>query len=788
MKRSFSLLLIQLIVVGFASSLFAQTYWNFANPRPQGGDLYGVTIKKDSLSLVAGVNAVVVRRVASKFVAPQFLGTRRLLSASHFLDTMWVAGDSGTIYRSIDNGVNWTNVSLTGKTFSLWSAAPFNAQRVVVVGDSGYVYSTTDAGSSWTKETNTNHVRMNAVKLDSFTAYAVGQAGTLFVGNNMGAFGWTSETIATGKVLNDLSLTHTDMWVVGDSNYVQHRSTNGNALIWDSSFTSLNASLKSVVFTGQYVIAVGTGGVVLRSNDGGASWTLPSSGTTEDLLHLDTTSDASHLGTLLAVGRKGVIIKSVNYGQSWIRLDTGSRSQVLALAQSPNGNYYGSSNLGGLFSSKDLGLTWRRDSITNLFNQLSDIQFGRTGFGLMSTSGAGVLVSNDSGRTWTAKAISGTTILGIAITMDSIGMAVGANGAIYRSINNGSTWVQIASPVIKNLYDVDMYGKYGVIVGYGGASLYTLNAGLTWTSGSTTATAQLNRVRMSTATNGVAVGVVGNIWRTIDGGQHWSNVSSGTNVTLHDIAFHDDINGMIVGDGGKILKTSDGGASWSSDVAHTDQNLYGAMITSGTTAFAGGDQGTIVTTSNSLLPVELISLTGSRIAEHSVAINWSIAQQTNNAGFSIERENLDQGFGQVGWINASNTNTVSASFSFEDANALASLCTYRLSQRDLDGSIHELGIVTVDAFAGAIAALTATIYPNPASDHAFVSFALPFAGDVTVRLYDMIGRELERTTYFAQRAGTNSYRLNVAGLSTGVYRAVVESQNDRRELPLVIVR
>lgn len=787
MKRCFSVVLVQCVVALCATTIFAQSNWNFVNPRPQGGDLYGLTIKKDSLAVVAGDKGVTIRRVGGKFLTPIFVGAERLLSATRFVDTLWAVGDSAAIYRSIDNGATWSNKSLSGKNYSFWSVAAYNAQRIVVVGDSGYAYMTTDAGASWIKQTNTLHVRMTGLKLDSITGYAVTTDGHLVVGNNLGAFGWVSETIASGQSLNDLALNHFDMWIVGNSGYLQHRYTLANSIIWDTNFTSLGAPLKSVLFTGQYVVAVGGSGAIVRSSDAGNTWTLPSSGTTEDLNRVDSTTDSTHLGTLLAVGHAGVILKSTDYGLTWLRLDSGSRAQVLALTQSPNGNYYGSSNLGGLFSSKDLGLTWRRDSITGTYNQLTDIQFSRTGFGLISTTGAGVLVTLDSGKTWVSKAIPNTTILGISITMDSIGMAVGANGAIYRSTNKGSTWTSVSSPVVKNFYDVDMFGKFGAIVGYGGASLYTTNAGASWSAGSTAATAQLNRVRMATAMTGIAVGVVGNIWRTTDGGQHWTSITSPSNLTLRDVAFHDDVNGMIAGDAGTILKTTNGGTSWSVDNSHITQNLYGAMIASGTTAFVGGNQGTILMTSNSLLPVELVSLSGERISEHRAVINWSVTAQTDNAGFSIERKTAAGEFVEIGWSPVAQSNASDATFSYEDYAAPTQQSTYRLTQRDLNGAEHHLGEVTIETWQSALPQSNSSLYPNPATDHAFVNFYAKTSGTVVIVISDLLGRELRRMNYTAN-AGANLYQMDLSGLSVGSYHAIVTSAAERCELPLVLVR
>src|SRR5258707_2060828 len=61
------------------------------------------------------------------------------------------------------------------------------------------------------------------------------------------------------------------------------------------------------------VVAVGDGGIILRSSDGGATWTLQSSGTT-DALAGDSFVDAD---TGTAVGHVGTIFRTTDGGATW---------------------------------------------------------------------------------------------------------------------------------------------------------------------------------------------------------------------------------------------------------------------------------------------------------------------------------------------------------------------------------------------------------------------------------------------------------------------------------------
>ncbi|UCG43232.1 MAG: T9SS type A sorting domain-containing protein, partial [candidate division WOR-3 bacterium] len=76
-----------------------------------------------------------------------------------------------------------------------------------------------------------------------------------------------------------------------------------------------------------------------------------------------------------------------------------------------------------------------------------------------------------------------------------------------------------------------------------------------------------------------------------------------------------------------------------------------------------------------------------------------------------------------------------------------------------------------------------TVAPNPLSDGvAQVRFALPRTGPVTLSVFDMAGRAVEKQTVLAGRSG--SARLDLRGLSAGVYLVKVEAgeYTDTRKL------
>lgn len=78
--------------------------------------------------------------------------------------------------------------------------------------------------------------------------------------------------------------------------------------------------------------------------------------------------------------------------------------------------------------------------------------------------------------------------------------------------------------------------------------------------------------------------------------------------------------------------------------------------------------------------------------------------------------------------------------------------------------------------------------PNPASAGTRISIATEQAGQVTVRLYDMLGRELRTLSDGFRAAGTERLWLDGADLPAGTYMVVVTSAGKRYSVPVTLVK
>ena len=81
-----------------------------------------------------------------------------------------------------------------------------------------------------------------------------------------------------------------------------------------------------------------------------------------------------------------------------------------------------------------------------------------------------------------------------------------------------------------------------------------------------------------------------------------------------------------------------------------------------------------------------------------------------------------------------------------------------------------------------------TSYPNPVGQQGTVEYALPEETDVTLRVYDVLGREVATLAKGRKAAGRHTVQLSTDGLSSGVYFGRLQAGGQTRTLKITVVR
>ena len=169
------------------------------------------------------------------------------------------------------------------------------------------------------------------------------------------------------------------------------------------------------------------------------------------------------------------------------------------------------------------------------------------------------------------------------------------------------------------------------------------------------------------------------------------------------------------------------------------------------------------------LPVELTSFT-SNINGRNVKLNWVTALEQNNTGFDVERKTSSGIWNKVGFVKGKGTINTPSNYSFEDRNLNTGKYNYRLKQIDANGNFeyHNLNSV-IEVGLPAKFDLSQN-YPNPFNPTTKIGFQLPVDGKVSIRIYDMTGREVKTILNNELRsAGYYTIDFNSSGLASGAY-------------------
>ncbi len=173
------------------------------------------------------------------------------------------------------------------------------------------------------------------------------------------------------------------------------------------------------------------------------------------------------------------------------------------------------------------------------------------------------------------------------------------------------------------------------------------------------------------------------------------------------------------------------------------------------------------TIGNAALPVELVSfsLTGNKL-------NWTTATETNNSGWEIETRgtgNKEEGtWKKIGFVAGKGTTTEAQSYSFTlpiTHNALQ--LQFRLKQIDSDGNFSYSQILTQELEPQKFQ-LTDN-YPNPFNPSTIINYQLSGGSFVTLKIYDILGREIKILVSKHEDAGNYSVKFDAGDLPSGVY-------------------
>ena len=467
------------------------------------------------------------------------------------------------------------------------------------------------------------------------------------------------------------------------------------------------------------------------------------------------------------------------------------------------------------------------DAAKNLVVEITQCGYSGTGIGVRNTSGSGLKrnagpltatncphpygnqsaiithtgidIAPSCSFSWGTQ-ISGVTSLLQAVSTPSqdVCWIGGATATVRLTTNGGSTWVNanpnpgVITGDIYNIWAIDATTAL-LTTSPGATFIYrTTNSGTNWTQVFTQAGGFIDAIVMANATTGYAYGdpvsARWSFWKTTNGGINWDS----TGMYLPQVATEAGWNNAmcVVGNNiwfgtnnTKVYRSTNGGAtgSWTGVATTGNLNTYGVWFTSPTNGICVGsivqkttDGG--ATWVNGGAPAG----TGNMTSIAGLGDNYWLTRGANIYGSTD--------FGAT-WTGAGFTGTVS--------NALwgtfitsGSPCLTGWSV-GANGTLVKLNgvVVGVNDPTSQLPSefRLAQNYPNPFNPTTSITFDMPAAGNVELKIYDILGKEVTTLVSGNMNAGTHVVPFDASTLASGVYiyKLTSGSFSDSKKMVLI---
>ena len=305
------------------------------------------------------------------------------------------------------------------------------------------------------------------------------------------------------------------------------------------------------------------------------------------------------------------VFKSIDSGLDWFELNLPSLTWVQDI-------YFLNSNEGWIvtdpfkcYTTTNGGISWDSLNVSSLpeQTQIDDMYFINENLGWIIIRGYGILKTIDSGLNWTLKQFSEYSLNSFLFVDDSIVFVSGNDGEIYKSTDacesfqlvypaDGKMKMKISSTGLNNIWAVGINGKIVKSTDNGNYWLtesngyyFTNFTGMKFTSKRTGYVSGDNKILKTTDEGNIWIpcfeewnlfvhsifflnndlgwaitthlgGYDANLWKTTNGGNNWTNIWQSSNpASSNEIIFIDSLNGLIIFSN-HIIKTTDGGNNW----------------------------------------------------------------------------------------------------------------------------------------------------------------------------------------------------------------------------------
>ena len=689
---------------------------------------------------------------------------------------------------SFQLSAQWVTQQISPIGYNVSDVFLIDSMNIILVGDS--IYKSTDGGMTWNNKTNENFIGLlNSVFfIDSDIGWACGDGillKTTDAGETWSQFPWNF------SYFSDVFFTSKDNgWLATFSGI--YKTTNGGNLwqiksqgdYYQIKFVNTNLGWATGYYpnTDNYSL--------VKTTDNGNTWNE------KYIFHNNTIGEFSFVSELTGwTIDNDSLMKTTDGGDSWhaYPLPTSSNS-FFEFVDSLNGIVFGYS----IYKTIDGGLSWLEcNSFTHSYYFASS--FFNKDIGMLIGRGGTLLKTIDGGSTWEDHLkIVDANLSSIQFINQQTGWIAGYDGLtnrglIFKTINNGLKWDKVlfdSLTDIKSLHFVDennglalatkvpstevllmrttdsgdnwenkviselnyaedcyfLNESVGWVISRNGWIYKTTNGGDSWIEGSIFEGPDLYSIQFINDSVGWISAEKGIIYKTIDGGFNWNIQQLENTGTTYKIFFVDSNVGWGIFQMGYdffLIKTVDGGKNWASTLLPPNEGYRSLYFIDDNIGWVSGEFNIYYTTNSG--------------NTWDAQLN-GIYYTTNNIYFSDQNSGWAVGSGDNRILHTTNGGVTF----IEEENNPAQPKQFLLQQN----------------------------YPNPFNPSTTISYQIPKAGYVTLKVYDILGNEVTTLVNEEKPAGSYNVEFTMSNLklSSGIYFYRLQAQDYIETKKMVLLK
>jgi photosystem II stability/assembly factor-like uncharacterized protein len=435
-------------------------------------------------------------------------------------------------------------------------------------------------------------------------------------------------------------------------------------------------------------------------------------------------------------GQLGSVLKTTDGGKNWfdqtVETDYADDNQTFIKCLYAFDDLHVCSVGGGgkIYSTTDGGNNWLKKTTGNpIWLTSGSFLDDSSGWALGGISG--IMKTTNGGEDWNVyPSNTSDWLTAICFVSKNIGYAVGWFGRIIKTTDGGINWFSLNNPENYNLNTVKFFDEDTGLVGGNEGILRTTDGGKSWSNYEIDDFYGIRSFSFINDKIGWAAAII--TYFTSDGGINWNPVwiLQGHLPEYESICFIDSSTAWAAGNYGKIVKTTDGGTHWTDQVNNTNLNFYSIAFIDSENGWAVGDSGTIISTNDGGVSWrKMIPLTH---------------ESLNYIGF-INRT--------TGWI-IGNGGTI-----------------LKTNNANITGIKNRIDAEIPSGFR------LFQNYPNQFNPTTRIEYSIPNSSFVTLKVYDVLGREVAVLINEEKHAGNYEVEFNGKNLSSGIYFYKLQAGN-----------